>query len=175
MIMTPLQYANEARALSQSLDANRFALAEHAADGRAQGVPNWAQVMAVEVGRSDKTVYEWVVILEFQKAADPKRRLRFSHYAVLNRFSDRLSTDAIRDLLDHAAEHNISAESLREMANELTQAPGADPIAQAAHKLERVMNSLNSIGRLPGLPTVFYHAINSAVEALNQIKERMEK
>ena len=168
--MNAESYALEARKLCGSLDANRWALAELAAQGKDSDIDNWAQIMGVEVGRSDKTIYGWVLILVFQKTIDPARTLRFGHYGILHRASDRLSPDKVLDLRCHAFEHNLSAESLREMVQDELQGDDVDPIREARHKLTGVIMKLSSIGRIAGLPMVFYSAIHAAQEALQMIK-----
>lgn len=168
--LTPKEYATQAHKLSGSLDANRWALAELAAEAKFDGVNNYARIMAEVVGRSDKTIYEWIAILMFQKTLPRKRCIKFGHYSVLYRVSDRLSSDKILDLIDHAAEHNISQESLREMVADELQGDDVNPIRDARHRLNSVVMKLSSIGRIAGLPMVFYHAISAAQEALQMIK-----
>ena len=102
--LTQKSLAALTRRLSGNIDSARFALAELAAQAKAEGVPGWAEIIGVECRRAPRTVMAWAATWEWCASVnvyevDWARHLPYSFYETAARYSEKLGNDKLLELL----------------------------------------------------------------------------
>ena len=136
--LTQKSLAALARKLCHSVDDARWALAELAAQAKAEGVPGWAEIIGVECRREPRTVRAWAVTWEWTDQPGDKdwtEWLTYSFYEVGARYADLLGDTVILNLM---SEFNANpGATLEAFRAELATLAGGDSAADFRHFAEK--------------------------------------
>ena len=145
--LTPRSLALQARKLSGDIDSARWALAELAAQAKAEHVSGWDNIISIECRRAPRTVMAWAVTWEWCESADIAgfmTRLPYSFYETASNYSKRIGNDKLLELLlVYHGEGGATLESFRAELSALAGENGtstAEFRTWADHERRRVLS-----------------------------------
>lgn len=149
--------------LAGSIDANRWALAQLAAQARDAGVRDYAEVIGrhKKVARSPWTVRHWARVADFRNRL-PKQEfdLPFSAYERCARFADKLPLETLHEALETAAAENVSVEELGKFLSEMA---GDTAEATWRERLTRAVNACKLLRDDESAPLAVREACNDFI------------
>lgn len=154
--LTRTYLAVRARALSGDIDGKRWELAALASEARNQGLTDYAAIIGAACRRSESTVSHWARCWEWMQESNHYRewgamhRLPYSFFETCARYSDRIDTAVLCELL--MTYHENAGATLESFRAELAVMAGAaGDVAEIRKGLTKTRTKI--LGWIDRMPT----------------------